>query len=167
MNDPKQKNRFLELLEANQNILHKICHLYGKHEEDRRDLSQEIVYQLWRSYPSFRGEAKFTTWMYRLSLNTALLHLRRNRRKPGIISLQECHQQISAPANNNQGQEDIARLYEAIQKLGRFDRALILLYLERLSYREIATITGISEGNVSVRLVRIKKKLKELLHKET
>ena len=167
MNDPRQKDLFLELLETNQDILHKICHVYAAHEEDRRDLSQEMVFQLWKSYASFQGKSKFTTWMYRLCLNTALLYVRRNRRTHKTSRLDECHQQVAAPLQSPAAEAHIPRLYDAIQGLRRFDRAIILLYLERLSYREIAEVTGISERNVSVRLVRIKKKLKTTLQKET
>lgn len=166
MNNPTQKDRFLELLEANQDILHKICHVYGEQEEDRRDLGQEMVYQLWKSYPSFQGKSKFTTWMYRLCLNTALVYARQKRRACMTARLKDCHQQIAAPGPESEIEEDVKRLYQAIQGLRRFDRALILLYLERMAYREIADITGISQGNVSVRLVRIRRKLKELMQEE-
>ena len=166
MHDPKNKDRFLELLEENQDILHKICHVYGE-QEDRRDLSQEMVFQLWKSYPSFRGDAKFTTWMYRVCLNTALVYIRRRRRAGTATRLEERHQQLAAAPQELDTEHEIKRLYRAIQGLRRFDRALMLLHLERQSYRDIAQVTGISEGNVSVRLVRIKQKLKELMQEET
>lgn len=150
MNDPTQKNRSLELLATNQHILHKICHVYGEQEEDHRDLSQEMVYQLWKSFPRFQGKAKFTTWMYRLCLNTALVYVRRKRYTHRTSSLTGCHDQITAPVQRYAVEEDIKRLYAAIQGLRRFDRALILLYLERLSYRDIAedgTLFGVFQKN--------------------
>jgi len=143
MVDLVKKNKFLQLIDENQHIIHKICSLYTVNEEDRKDLSQEIVYQLWKSYQSFKGDSKFTTWMYRVALNTALLNLRRDRFRNRTRSLKE----------------------QAINQLRQFDRAIILLYLEQLSYSEIANVTGVSQANVSVRLVRIKKKLKELLNR--
>ena len=81
-----KRSKFLELMEENQDIIHKICNLYAGNEEDRRDLSQEIVYQLWKSYRSYRGAAKFTTWMYRVALNTALHTLRRSRGRKRVVS---------------------------------------------------------------------------------
>ena len=163
MVDIDKKSRFLELVEQNQDIVHKICSLYASNVDDRRDLSQEIVCQLWKSFQSFRGDSKFTTWMYRVALNTALLNVRRNRRRVRTESLGDHHGEIHSPTIRQEEHGKISRLYEAISQLHQFDRAIILLYLEQLSYRDISEVIGISESNVSVRLVRIKKKLKELL----
>ena len=163
MIDMARKSRFLELIEQNQDIVHKICSLYAVNIDDRKDLSQEIICQLWKSYQSFRGDSKFTTWMYRVALNTALLNVRRSRCKVHTESLNEHHVDIPAEAADHQIYGKISRLYEAINQLCKFDRAIVLLYLEQFSYREISEVIGISESNVSVRLVRIKKKLKELL----
>ncbi len=160
-----RKSRFLELVEQNQDIVHKICGLYAVNTDDRKDLSQEIVCQLWKSYQSFRGDSKFTTWMYKVALNTALLNLRRNRFMVRTESLKEHHGDIPAETGDQEKHGKISRLYEAINQLREFDRAIILLYLEQFSYRDIAEVIGISQANVSVRLVRIKKKLKELLNR--
>ena len=158
-----KKSEFLSLVETNQDIIHKICNLYGHNQEDRRDLSQEIVCQLWKSYPRFRGEAKFTTWMYRVALNTALLNLRHLKQLKQTESLKTHHGVVMEAATPTAKTESINNLYTAIGQLREFDRAIIMLWLEELPYQEIAEITGITESNVSVRLVRIKKKLKELL----
>ena len=163
MVDMAGKNRFLEQIEQNQDIVHKICGLYAANTDDRKDLSQEIICQLWKSYQSFRGDSKFTTWMYKVALNTALLNLRRLRFRVKIESLKEHHAAIPAEAVEREKHGQISKLYEAISQLRKLDRAIILLYLEQLSYKEISEVIGISESNVSVRLVRIKKKLKELL----
>ena len=165
MVDMVRKSRFLELVEQNQDIVHKICGLYAVNTDDRKDLSQEIVCQLWKSYQSFRGDSKFTTWMYKVALNTALLNLRRNRCRVRTESLKEHHGDIPTETIDREKHGKISRLYEAINQLREFDRAVILLYLEQFSYREIAEVIGISEANVSVRLVRIKKKLKELFNR--
>ena len=162
MVDMDRKSRFLELVEENQDIVHKICHLYAWNADDRKDLGQEIVCQLWKSYPSFRSDSTFTTWMYRVALNTALLNVRRNRRRIRTESLSARHGDIPDGVGSREEHGKIGRLYEAISRLHPFDRAIILLYLEQFSYREISDVIGISESNVSVRLVRIKKKLKEL-----
>jgi RNA polymerase sigma-70 factor (ECF subfamily) len=163
MVDMAGKNRFLEQIEQNQDIVHKICGLYAAKRDDRKDLSQEIICQLWKSYQSFRGDSKFTTWMYKVALNTALLNLRRHRGRMRTESLKEHHTNIPAEAAGKEKHGQISKLYGAISQLGKLDRAIILLYLEQLSYKEISEVIGISESNVSVRLVRIKKKLKELL----
>jgi len=160
-----RKSKFLELVEQNQDIIHKICGLYAVNMDERKDLSQEIVCQLWKSYKSFKGDSKFTTWMYKVALNTALLNLRRSRSRVRIESLKEHHGDIPARVADQEKHEKINRLYEGINQLRKFDRAIILLYLEQFSYSQIAEVTGISESNVSVRLVRIKKKLKELLNR--
>jgi RNA polymerase sigma-70 factor (ECF subfamily) len=163
MVDADRKTRFLGLLEQNQDIVHKICGLYARNTDDRKDLGQEIICQLWKSYQSFKGDAKFTTWMFRVALNTALLNSRRNRRTVRIESLKDQHGNIPCEAGNQERHGRIRGLYEAIYRLPPLDRAIILLYLEQFSYREISGLVGISESNVSVRLVRTKKKLKELL----
>jgi len=166
MVDMVSKNKFLELVEQNQDIVHKICGLYAVNVEERKDLGQEIVFQLWKSYKSFKGDSKFTTWMYKVALNTALLNLRRKRSKVRIERLKEHHGDIPAEAGDQEKHGKINILYEAINQLPKFDRAIVLLHLEQFSYKEIAEVIGISESNVSVRLVRIKKKLKELLNRE-
>lgn len=163
MVDIARKNRFLELIEQNQDIVHKICGIYARNMDDRKDLSQEIVYQLWKSYQSFRGDSKFTTWMYKVALNTALLNSRRNQYRVRTENLKDHHGDILVEVAVQEKQGRINRLYEAINQLRALDRAIILLYLEQFTYREISEFIGISESNVSVRLVRIKKKLKELL----
>ncbi len=165
MVDMVRKSRFLELVEQNQDIIHKICGLYAVNTDERRDLSQEIVCQLWKSYKSFRGDSKFTTWMYKVALNTALLNLRRNQSRVRTESLKEHHGDIPARVSDQEKHGKISGLYEAINQLPKFERAIVLLYLEQFPYKEIAEVTGISESNVSVRLVRIKKKLKELLNR--
>jgi RNA polymerase sigma-70 factor (ECF subfamily) len=167
MVDPGTKGSFLESLEQNQDILHKICGIYSANEPDREDLGQEIVCQLWKSYRSFRGDSKFTTWMYRIALNTALLYRRRYRYWRRVQSMDTHPAHVSDATGASDRPERIGALYAAIRRLREFDRALILLHLEQLSYKEMAQIMGISEANVSVRLVRIKNELKELLSQES
>ena len=157
-----KKKEFLELINNNQDIIHKICNLYADRTEDHFDLGQEIVYQLWKSYKSFKSQSKFTTWMYKVALNTALLNLRRDRLKKKTQTLKEHHASMPARAGTAEKKQKIDRLYTCINQLRKFDRAIVLLYLEEFSYQEISNITGISTKNVSVRLVRVKKKLKDL-----
>ncbi len=143
-------------------IIYKICKLYAD-GEDRNDLKQEIIYQLWKSYPSYRGDSKFQTWMYRVALNTAMLGLRARKMKYTGLTDQEL--KISEdPSELHEEEARVQQLYRQIYKLKDLDKTIIFLYLEQCSYEEIAEITGISSKNVSVRLTRIREKLREKLH---
>ncbi len=143
-------------------IIYKICKLYAE-GEDRDDLKQEIIYQLWKSYPTYRGDSKFQTWMYRVALNTAMLGLRARKMKYTGLSDQELN--ISEDPFKDQDEEArVKQLYRQIYKLKDLDKTIIFLYLEECSYDEIAEITGISNKNVSVRLTRIREKLRAKLH---
>lgn len=140
-------------------IIYKICKLYAA-AEDREDLKQEIIYQLWKSYPTFRGDARFQTWMYRVALNTAMIGLRAQKVKYTLLSDRD--QQIPDEQGADLPDEDMVRqLYAHISKLKDLDKTIIFLYLEQCSYEEISEITGLSIKNVSVRLVRIREKLRE------
>jgi len=147
---------------TNVGIIYKICNLYAA-REDREDLKQEIVYQLWKSYPSFKGDSRFQSWMYRVALNTALLGLRARKLKYTRLSGEE----LKISDDPDEGQEEetrIGQLYKKISKLNDLDKTIIFLYLEQCSYEEIAEITGMNKSNVSVRLVRIREKLRKKLH---
>jgi len=142
-------------------IIYKICKLYAE-GEDQEDLKQEIIYQLWRSYPTYRGDSKFQSWMYRVALNTALLGLRARKMKHTEISDKELR--ISEdPFEQQEEEARVKQLYRQIYKLKDLDKTIIFLYLEECSYDEIAEITGISVSNVSVRLTRIREKLRAKL----
>ena len=157
-----QHAEFIELIHEHQGILHKVCWLYALDPADREDLFQDMVMQLWRSFSSFRGQSSFSTWMYRVALNTALMHRRKNSR---TIQLQSSADEpvASTRPDDAQLEEDIELLRRCIQELPQLDRAIILLYLEQHSYDQIAEITGLTRTNVSVRIVRIKDRLRELL----
>jgi RNA polymerase sigma-70 factor (ECF subfamily) len=151
----------LELINANIGIAHKVCNAYFRDPADREDALQEMMYQLWKSYKSFSGASKFSTWMYSVCLRTVLTYRRKNksaRREP----LSESHRQIADTSDKNR-EEMIVHLLNAIGTLPPLNRAIVLLYLEDLSYEEISEITGLSKSNVSVRLVRIKKELETKL----
>ena len=152
---------FLDQLNQHLGIAYKIGRAYQPDADERADLLQEMIYQLWRAYPSFTGKAKFSTWMYSVCLNTALANQRTARRRP-TEPLAAWHEQIPDPPPDDR-EEAIAGLFAAIATLSPLNKALTLLYLEDLSYEEIATITGLSKSNVSVRLVRIKKELESRL----
>lgn len=150
---------FLGLLNENLGIAHKIARAYFSNTDDREDCLQEMVYQLWRSYPNFQGKSKFSTWMYQVCLNTALTYRKRNpaRNEP----LNESH--LNVAGSDARSDEDINQLFKAIGTLTPVNKAIILLYLDDMSYEEIATITGLTKSNVSVKLVRIKKELESKL----
>jgi RNA polymerase sigma factor (sigma-70 family) len=153
------EKEFLKLMEENQRIVHKISRLYRDSAEDRRDLFQEIVFQLWKAYPSFRGEAKVSSWMYRIALNTALATFRKNNVK---ISYRDTLPDLADDSGEVSGQEE--QMYKALKKLSESERAIIALFLEDYSYQEIAQITGITENYVGVKISRIKEKLKTIIN---
>ncbi|MEN8116442.1 MAG: sigma-70 family RNA polymerase sigma factor [Bacteroidota bacterium] len=155
------KKEFSELIRKNQAIIHKITMVYENGWVDREDLFQEICLQLWRSYPNFREEAKFSTWMYRVALNTAISNIRKKKNGFSFESLRETDR---FPEEQSENTENSKLLYRAISKLNRIDKAIILLWLEEKNYEEIAAIMGTSKNNVSVKLVRIKRKLEELVN---
>jgi RNA polymerase sigma factor (sigma-70 family) len=153
-----QEMEFLELIDRHQGIIHKICRLYRDIKEDREDLFQEIVFQLWKSAPTFENRAKFSTWMYKVALSTAIAAYR--KKSPVIKYLPDLPEHPVAPRETD---EHIVQLFDAVRQLNDSDKALIVLYLEDLSYKEIADIAGISENNVGVRLTRIKDKIQQLI----
>jgi RNA polymerase sigma factor (sigma-70 family) len=155
------EKEFLSVIQANQGIIHKICRLYRDSPEDREDLFQEVIFQLWRSYPSFSGGSKISTWLYRIALNTAMASFRKN--KPNI-TLTEYLPDVQFDNINNEENERQEKLLNSITQLSEPDRALIALYLDELSYQQIAGILGISESNVGVKLTRIKIRLQKLMN---
>lgn len=154
------KTEFSELIEQHQAIIHKITMVYADGHFNREDLFQEICLQLWRSFPNFRNEAKFSTWMYRVALNTAISDI---RKKKTDIHFEQLHDNDRLQTEPSDEKEQMRLLYRAISKLNRIDKAVILLWLEEKSYDEIAAIMGTTKSNVSVKLVRIKRKLEELV----
>jgi RNA polymerase sigma-70 factor (ECF subfamily) len=156
--DPDRQARFLDLVEAHQRAIRIVAALYARDRADREDLFQEIALQLWRSFDSYRGEAAFSTYLYRVALNTALLRVRGAGRRPRIdagAAVEEVESRAEAAVD-----EDVERLYAAIRELGPLDRAIVL---EERSNEEIAAVTGLTAGNVSVRRSRCKERLRRFL----
>ena len=160
------KEEFLQLIDKHQGIIHKISIIYSKTDEDKKDLFQEIVYQLWKSYPKYRGEAQFSTWMYRVALNTALMNIRHHSvdltHPEKVELLKISHHEIFHHELN----ESVLSLYMAINQLSPINKAVIILYLEQRSYEEIAGVLGFTKTNVGVRLNRIKNELKKIIQYE-
>ena len=155
------KKEFSELIQKNQAIIHKITMVYVNGRANREDLFQEICLQLWKSYPNFRKESQFSTWLYRVALNTAISNVRKERKSFSFEPLRETDKIVEVGDGEK---EKVKLLYQAISKLNRIDKAIILLWLEEKNYEEIASIMGTSKKNVSVKLVRIKRKLEELVN---
>lgn len=161
MDTPPSKPEFLQLIRDNQRVIYKICHLYCNNATDREDLAQEIIYQLWKSGNSFKEEYKFSTWMYRIALNVAISFYRKRLTNP-VITVSDHHQDIADTTEDREGlEENIRHLQKFIAGLKELDKAIVLLYLEERSYREIAEIVGISETNTATRISRIKETLKQ------
>jgi RNA polymerase sigma-70 factor (ECF subfamily) len=160
------EKEFLHIIRENQGIIHKVCKVYCDLEEDRNDLFQEIVAQLWKSYPSFRNESKVTTWMYRVALNTAITFFKKSKRRPDQNQLLYENYQFADDGYDNETEEQIKVLQNAVAQLTGIEKSIILLFLEDKRYEEIADITGITQNYVRVKMNRIKKKLKVLMDKE-
>jgi len=143
-------------------MLYKVCRLYCFTEVDRQDLFQEIVIQLWRSWPAFRREAKFSTWLYRIALNTAISGLRRQRRLITPTDPEQLPTELQDIQYSADKEEQLQLLYAAIDRLTEVEKALTMLYLEDRSYQEMEEILGISQNNLRVKMNRIKDKLRKI-----
>ena len=153
----KTKDDFIELINPHQPIIYKVCMMYANNKEELSDLFQESLMNLWMAYPAYRSECKLSTWIYRISLKTCISDLRK-RRKIEYVPLCTNLDIYEDDETNRQLHE----MYSLIKQLSKIDRALILLWLDEKSYEEIASILQLSKSNVSVRLVRVKEKLKQM-----
>ena len=161
MNTDPVKSDFLKLVNDNQRVIFKICHLYCSNATDREDLAQEIIYQLWKSGKSFKDEYKFSTWMYRIALNVAISFYRKRLTNP-LVVVNESYIDMADPTEDREElEEDITNLQKFIAGLKELDRAIMLLYLEEKTYNEIAEIVGITETNAATKISRIKDILKQ------
>ncbi|POS01304.1 RNA polymerase sigma factor [Flavobacterium croceum] len=158
------EQQFVSLLKENQNLIHKVCRLYTCTEDTHKDLFQEITIQLWKAYPKFRGEAKFSTWAYRVALNTAITLYRKDVKQVKTTEYEKCSFFISQEEYNPEEEEQLKLMYKAIHQLNDIEKALVFMYLEDKDYTEIAETLGISEVNARVKMNRIKGKLKKILN---
>ena len=158
------EEKFLKDFEKNQNIAHKICRIYTTNQNAHNDLFQEITIQIWKNYPKFRGDAKFSTWMYRVALNTAISLYRKSTRKVKTQDISDVVYKISSTPYDDTEEIQLKALYKAIHKLNDIDKALIFLYLEDKPYKEISETLGISSVNARVKMNRAKEKLKNMLN---
>ena len=152
------KEKFTELLYENQSIIHKICNIYFGDRLEKEDYHQELIIQLWKAFPSFNNNAKFSTWMYRVCINAAIDIKRKEKKQLKYVKLSEVKSQ-SMSRNDDTNCSNQEKLYEAINRLSDVDRAIITLYLEEYSYKEISKMIGISESYTGVKINRIKSEI--------
>lgn len=158
----EKEQEFLNRMESHKGILYKVSKMYMDNPDDQQDLFQEIVCQLWKSYDSFRNESQFSTWMYRVAVNTAIVFLKKEKRK--VDKYEIASENIKEEEGDSHIKESqLEHFYKAVQKLDKIDKAIIFYQLEGFSHKEIGDNLGISEGNARVKLNRAKEKLKEII----
>jgi len=157
------EREFLQAVDDHQRIIHKVCNLYVNNEQDRKDLFQEILFNAWKGYANFRQEAKFSTWLYRVALNTAISSYRKDRRQlqTAVLDPDDMMQH-----EKDGDQQQSAALYKAIETLSPIDKALVMLYMDDYNHQEIGDTLGITANNVAVKMNRIKLRLKESVQKQ-
>ena len=161
------EHEFLREIEKHKGIILKISKMYMDEKEDRDDLFQEITYQVWKAYPKFKGESEFSTWLYRIALNTAIIFLKNEKRRSFIGNEDFSEYKIIQEEFDHEKEEKLNAMYKAIHQLNPIDKAFIFYYLEDFSGKQIAEQMGISEGNVRVKMNRAKNKLKDILNANT
>jgi RNA polymerase sigma-70 factor (ECF subfamily) len=161
MHKNSSQAEFLELVEQHKGIIVKICSIYTRLPEEREDLFQEIIVQLWRAWPSFKGLSKFSTWLYRIALNTSISGLR--KKKTDLIYMDSMQMPERVYEDDQTRKEQRSVLYQAIHSLPEIDRAVVMLFLEEKSYEEMEDILGISQGTLRVKMARAKEKLKRTI----
>ena len=157
------EQEFLKNIEKHKGIIFKISKMYMDQKDDRDDLFQEITCQVWKAYPQFKGQSEFSTWLYRIALNTAIVFLKNEKRRSFIGREDFSEYKIIQEEFDAEKEEKLNAMYKAIHQLSPIDKAFIFYYLEDVSGKEIAGQMGISEGNVRVKMNRAKNKLKEIL----
>lgn len=157
----ERDHEFMRLLKENKGIVYKICNSYCSDKDDRNDLAQEIIYNLWKSFGNFNNAFKFSTWMYRIALNVAISFYRQEKKfknhdsvSEGLIVFED------DPEVKNDVENNLQLLQGFINELREIDKAIILLYLDEKSHKEIAEITGFTETNVATKINRIKDRLR-------
>ena len=159
MSNPNPEKAFIDLIRQNEHLIYKVCSMYISNEFPLADLYQEVVYNLWKSFPKFRNECSESTFMYRIALNTCITGMRKELRRPQHVPILELKECLVAPESMA---DSIKEMYKLIYQLNTLERAIILLYLEEKSYQEIADITGLTLNNIAIKIKRIKEKLKKM-----
>jgi RNA polymerase sigma factor (sigma-70 family) len=157
-----KEQEFLTRIEQHKGILYNVSKMYMDNNDDQQDLFQEIICQLWKANESFQNKSQFSTWMYRIAINTAIVYLKKEKRKVDKYDLPEFN--IKDEESDSEIKESqIEHFYKAVQKLEKIDKAIIFYQLEGFSHKEIGENLGISEVNARVKLNRVKEKLKEII----
>ncbi len=152
-------NEFEKLIQEHRSTIYSICYMYAPTPSDVDDYAQEVLVNLWKGFGDFRGESNVRTWLWRISINTCITFLRKRKKSVKSISISESISQI---ASDDKDQKQIEILYQRISRLDRLEKAMILLWLESMSYDEIAQIMGLTVPTVATRLMRIREKLKQM-----
>ncbi|MFI3264103.1 MAG: RNA polymerase sigma factor [Rikenellaceae bacterium] len=152
-------NEFEKIIKEHQSVIYSICYMYAPTPSDVDDYVQEVLINLWSGFTNFRGESNVKTWLWRISINTCISFIRKRKRSVKSISISESITQI---ASDDKDQKQIEILYQRISSLDRLEKAMILLWLESMSYDEIAQIMGLTVPKVATRLKRIREKLKQM-----
>ena len=155
------EQEFLSVIKEYERVIYKVCYLYTSRNAPLNDLYQDVVLNLWRAYPKFRGECKISTWIYRIALNTCISFIRKEKNVPEIVTLTPYESEWMTEEQDS-FQLMLKELYYLIGQLGQLDKSIILLYLEEKSYEEISEITGLTVTNVATKLNRIKEKLRKM-----
>lgn len=150
---------FARIVKEYKSTIYMVCYMFSKDEDEVADLFQDILVNLWKGFPKFRGDSSPKTWIYRVSLNTCISVERKKKRKGETVPLD---MNINLYDDTAEDMKQVRMLQDRISRLGPFDRAIVLLWLENLSYDEIGAIVGITAKNVSVRLFRIKEQLRNM-----
>ena len=165
MQKREAEKQFEKHIKEHELLIFKICRIYAYTDADRQDLFQDIVIQLWNAFPKFKGESKFSTWLYRVAINTAITGLR--KKKDFIKSYEHDALPTSISDDNSAHPEERLReMYKAIEQLNQIEKAIVMFYLEDKSYDEMEEILGISQGNLRVKMNRVKEKLRNLTNKQ-
>ncbi len=160
----RSEQYFLDQVKIHAGILHKVARMYTDHAADREDLQQEILIQLWKSYQSFRGDSQFSTWMYRVAINTAITFIKKNKFYNIPVDAATISHQPDEDAHQQQARLDA--FYKAVRELNPIERALLFYFMEGLSHKETGLQLGISEVNARVKLNRTKEKLQTIIKKQ-
>jgi RNA polymerase sigma factor (sigma-70 family) len=157
------KEHFIQILKDNKGIIYKVINTYCKESDEKKDLEQEIVIQLWKSFKSYNSDYKISTWIYKIAMNISISYYRSNlNRKSKTISINESiFQEIESENNSDELEDNRRLLHEFMNQLNEFDKQILILYFDDLSYKEIADIVGITETHVGTKINRIKKKIQE------
>jgi len=167
----EKEAQFAAAIEQHRDALYRVCCAYVRDEADRRDIYQEVLIHVWKSLDAFRGQSNLGTWLYRVAVNTCLGWLRREKRRSQMLERAGEEQQVAEASSAEPPapgrEEDLQQLYARIAELPPVDRLLVSLYLEEMNTGEMAEVLGISEGNVRVKLHRIKNQLRETWEKQS